>query len=89
MHRLLAFFEGTSGIRRITQHRDGARQCEAKGGGTEKGPAAKFQRRLKPQFGSFPQAAPSTTGGDGPVLARDDSVIDPYENGNCADVCRP
>jgi hypothetical protein len=27
--------------------------------------------------------------GNGSGLAQDDSVIDPYENGNCADLCRP
>jgi hypothetical protein len=88
MHRLLAFFEGTAGVRRVAQRRDRAGQCETKGGGAEERPAAKFQRPHKPQFGSFPQAPPNNRG-NGFSLAQDDSVIDPYQNGNCADLRRP
>ena len=51
-----AFLEGAAGASRIAQRRDGAGQRETKGGGAEERPAAKFQRRQKPQFGSFPQA---------------------------------
>ena len=75
MHRLLAFFEGAAGMRRVAQRRDRARQCETEGGGAEERPAAKFQRPHKPQFGSFPQA-PSGSDGNGPTSTRHDSVID-------------
>ena len=42
LHRQFAFFEGAAGVRRIAQRRDRAGQCDAKGGGAEERPAAKF-----------------------------------------------